>query len=443
MGDIPAFDKNTVTSAIIINPKPGDIVEPNQDLEIQARIAGIDLGIFTNPANTYYSAPQQLNGNGQIIGHTHITCQDLGDSLAPTQPLDGTKFVFFKGFNQEANGNGVASVQIPGGLPAGNYRCCTMSSAGNHQPVLMALAQRGAQDDCTKFVVAAGGQAGAGNGNNNNDEDNNNNNAGDAGGNNQQDNNDADGVIGNNQGNQADNQDGAQVGNNQENQAGNQDGAQAGNNQGNDADATGAGGNNQGDQADNQGDVQTGNNLGDNSDAAGADDNNQSDNQAGTGGAGAGTQNGDEAENNQLNQGGTGTATGDNDQAAENNQGQNEDAVGGIGGILAGTGADQANNQDTTETPAQTDGSSDRNRTSSRRRRSGDRQSRRRQQKRDVNGTEPCTNSTAADAMSSINATEAGQQAEGEMIRAERTTRGRYNHWHRRRAEFTAEDFQN
>jgi hypothetical protein len=51
---------------------------------------------------------------------------------------------------------------VTGGLPAGNYRVCSMTSSSNHQPVLMPVAQRGAQDDCQKFTV--GGAAG-GNGN--------------------------------------------------------------------------------------------------------------------------------------------------------------------------------------------------------------------------------------------------------------------------------------
>ena len=31
-----------------------------------------------------------------------------------------------------------------------------MNSASNHQPVLMPIAQRGAQDDCTKFTIGQG-----------------------------------------------------------------------------------------------------------------------------------------------------------------------------------------------------------------------------------------------------------------------------------------------
>jgi transcription initiation factor TFIID subunit 15 len=53
----------------------------------------------------------------------------------------------------DAEKDGKLSVAVTGGLPAGFYRVCTMSSASNHQAVLMPVAQRGAQDDCTKFSV--------------------------------------------------------------------------------------------------------------------------------------------------------------------------------------------------------------------------------------------------------------------------------------------------
>jgi transcription initiation factor TFIID subunit 15 len=66
--------------------------------------------------------------------------------------LDATTFVFFKGVDN-AEEDGKLSVAVTGGLPAGLYRVCTMSSASNHQSVLMPVAQRGAQDDCTKFSV--------------------------------------------------------------------------------------------------------------------------------------------------------------------------------------------------------------------------------------------------------------------------------------------------
>jgi hypothetical protein len=83
-----------------------------------------------------YSAPQQLEG-GKIKGHTHVTVQSLGDSLANPTPPDPATFTFFKGINDAGDGQGGLQAVVTGGLPSGNYRVCTMASASNHQPVLM------------------------------------------------------------------------------------------------------------------------------------------------------------------------------------------------------------------------------------------------------------------------------------------------------------------
>ena len=148
-------------SSIIVNPAPGDDLDANTDFNIQVQVSNLVAGTFTNPDNTYYAAPQQLQG-GKVVGHTHVTVQDLGNSLTPNTPPNAGTFAFFKGINDDGNGNGLLSATVAGGLPAGNYRVCTMTSSSNHQPVLMPVAQRGAQDDCTKFTVG-----GSGGGNNN------------------------------------------------------------------------------------------------------------------------------------------------------------------------------------------------------------------------------------------------------------------------------------
>jgi hypothetical protein len=69
-----------------------------------------------------------------------------------------------QGINDAGNGNGLLSATVTGGLPAGNYRVCSMTSSSNHQPMLMPVAQRGAQDEFQKFTVGA---AASGNGNGN------------------------------------------------------------------------------------------------------------------------------------------------------------------------------------------------------------------------------------------------------------------------------------
>ncbi|OQV01533.1 hypothetical protein CLAIMM_06874 [Cladophialophora immunda] len=172
MGDIPS--NNNMVSAIVLFPGPGDDLTPNQSFNIQVQLTNLVAGSFTDPLTTYYAAPQQLEG-GNIVGHCHVTVQDLGNTLAPTTPPDPKTFAFFKGIDDAGNGKGLLQATVTNGLPAGFYRVCTLNSASNHQPVLMPVAQRGGQDDCQKFTVGqgtgnAGGNAGGaagGNGGNN------------------------------------------------------------------------------------------------------------------------------------------------------------------------------------------------------------------------------------------------------------------------------------
>jgi len=154
MGDIPSQD--TMVSSILTFPKPGQDIDADTDFTVQVQMANLAAGSFTNPDVTYYSAPQALDSSGQIIGHTHITIQDMGGNIAPTTALDPKKFAFFLGIDDAGNGEGLLSADVTGGLAAGVYRVCSMSSSSNHQPVLMPVAQRGAQDDCTKFTVGQG-----------------------------------------------------------------------------------------------------------------------------------------------------------------------------------------------------------------------------------------------------------------------------------------------
>lgn len=135
MGDIPS--NNNMVSAIVVFPGPGeDIGAANTDFDVKVQLTNLVAGSFTDPINTYYSAPQELQG-GNIVGHCHVTVQDMNNNIAPTQPLDPKKFAFFKGINDDGNGAGLLSATVVGGLPAGTYRVCTMNSASNHQPVLM------------------------------------------------------------------------------------------------------------------------------------------------------------------------------------------------------------------------------------------------------------------------------------------------------------------
>ena len=139
MGDIPST--SNMVASIITNPAAGDTIAANQDITFSAQTQGLAAGTFTNAATTYYTAPQNLNGQGQIIGHLHFTVQQL-DSLNPQTPPDPETFAFFKGVDDAGNGKGLLSATAAGGLPAGTYRVCTMSSAANHQPVIMPVSPR-------------------------------------------------------------------------------------------------------------------------------------------------------------------------------------------------------------------------------------------------------------------------------------------------------------
>ncbi|KZL77138.1 ribosomal protein S17 [Colletotrichum tofieldiae] len=159
MGKIPA-QKNMI-SAIITNPQPGTKLQASTTFNVSVQTTHLKAGVFVNPTTNYYTAPQDLDGAGDIIGHCHVTIQDIG-SMDSTTPPDPSKFAFFKGIDDAGNGKGLLQATVSGGLPAGTYRVCTMIAAANHQPVAMPVAQRGAQDDCTKFEVGGGGGGGGG-----------------------------------------------------------------------------------------------------------------------------------------------------------------------------------------------------------------------------------------------------------------------------------------
>lgn len=134
MGDIPS--QSQMISTIIKSPQAMQNLQANQDFNVQVQVSNLVAGSFTNPNNTYYSAPQALQG-GKVVGHTHVTIQSLGNNVNTQTPPDPTKFAFFKGINDAGDGNGGLQATVAGGLPAGVYRVCTMTSASNHQPVLM------------------------------------------------------------------------------------------------------------------------------------------------------------------------------------------------------------------------------------------------------------------------------------------------------------------
>ena len=156
MGDIPAANK--MVSAIFTSPTNNQDFDADSPITFSVKIANLQAGSFTNPDNTYYAAPQALQG-GTVVGHTHVSVQDLNGQANPANALDAETFAFFKGINDAGDGQGTLSADLAAGLPAGLYRVCSITSASNHQPVVMPVAQRGPQDDCVRFTVGQGNGA--------------------------------------------------------------------------------------------------------------------------------------------------------------------------------------------------------------------------------------------------------------------------------------------
>ncbi|KAK2055134.1 hypothetical protein LY76DRAFT_550891, partial [Colletotrichum caudatum] len=150
MGMLPSAQN--MVSAVITSPRPGDRLPAGVGFNVTVQTAHLRAGVFANPATNYYTAPQELDLAGDVYGHCHVTIQDIG-SMTTATPPDAAKFAFFKGIDDAGDGSGLLTARVDGGLPPGVYRACTMVSATTHQPVVMPVAQRGAQDDCTRFEV--------------------------------------------------------------------------------------------------------------------------------------------------------------------------------------------------------------------------------------------------------------------------------------------------
>lgn len=143
MGIIAAT--TNMPSSKFTNPKNLDTIKANTAFTVTMAINNLETGHFVNAEENYFAAPQQVNAQGDVQGHSHIVIEAI-DSLTSTAVTDPTRFAFFKGLNDAAVG-GVLSADVTAGLPAGTYRLASINTAANHQPVLVAIAQHGTLDD--------------------------------------------------------------------------------------------------------------------------------------------------------------------------------------------------------------------------------------------------------------------------------------------------------
>jgi len=147
IGLIPSVDN--MPSCKYLFPKNNSTIPANKAFNAQLNIINMQTGVFTNAQKTYFAAPQTLNSQGQIIGHSHMVIEALS-SIDQIEPTDPEKFIFFKGVNDPAEG-GVLTVPVTAGVPPGAYRICSINTASNHQPAIVPIAQHGFLDDCSYF----------------------------------------------------------------------------------------------------------------------------------------------------------------------------------------------------------------------------------------------------------------------------------------------------
>ncbi|KAG0149712.1 hypothetical protein CROQUDRAFT_289451 [Cronartium quercuum f. sp. fusiforme G11] len=159
MGMIPS--KQKMPSVKIKTPTPTQKIEVNTTFEIQLLVKNMETGFFSSPSNTYFLAPQQLNGDGYIKGHVHVVLQALREE---DDAPDTSVFAFFKGISNPAK-NGILTTPVTGGLPDGRYRLSTITSSVNHQVAALPVAGRGGVEDAIYFNVGTGQGSGNKNGN--------------------------------------------------------------------------------------------------------------------------------------------------------------------------------------------------------------------------------------------------------------------------------------
>jgi len=93
MGSIPSTAN--IPSTKFTNPKNGDTITANTPFTISLAINKLETGNFVNSDTNFLSAPQQLNQQGLIIGHSHVVIEALS-ALDQTTVTEPTKFAFFQ-----------------------------------------------------------------------------------------------------------------------------------------------------------------------------------------------------------------------------------------------------------------------------------------------------------------------------------------------------------
>ncbi|EIN06846.1 hypothetical protein PUNSTDRAFT_127435 [Punctularia strigosozonata HHB-11173 SS5] len=150
MGMLVASD--VIPTSKFVFPKHNSTIPSNGTFTVRLAVANLNTGNFANEDENFLSAPQQVNGEGAVLGHATIVIEAL-DSLGQTTPTDPRLFAFWRTLSAQRSGDELSG-DVTNGLPAGFYRLSSVIIASNYQPVLVSIEQHGAINDAIYFTVS-------------------------------------------------------------------------------------------------------------------------------------------------------------------------------------------------------------------------------------------------------------------------------------------------
>ncbi|CAG8455760.1 14600_t:CDS:1, partial [Racocetra fulgida] len=148
IGSVPSSDH--FASVLITKPDNNCVIPFNKSFIIEFKYTNFEAGQFSNKDTEFLKFPQEINTNGDIIGHFHITIQKIPSKNNVPDPKT---FAFFTPLNYPPNSTFTYQVPIPGLADEGIYRACTYTTSRAHAGVNLASGDRGPIDDCIRFQV--------------------------------------------------------------------------------------------------------------------------------------------------------------------------------------------------------------------------------------------------------------------------------------------------
>jgi hypothetical protein len=152
-GVIP--DVSVMISTLITQPASGAQLSASRGFQVNFQTKNLMAGNFVKLDSQFLLSPQTVDPRtGMVQGFMQLSIQQI-----PTngQAPKGNQISFFAALSDESNANGLTNFKmaIPAGQikTTGPHRICTISAAASGQPVIMAVAQRGAQDDCIRVNI--------------------------------------------------------------------------------------------------------------------------------------------------------------------------------------------------------------------------------------------------------------------------------------------------